>query len=137
MINTLIAGTYTPFAFLVVDRGWRIPILVVVWGSAALALAAERLWRDPPTRLLASLRLVLGWVAVIILPQIVSRVGVAGTVLLISGGCVYTIGAVVYARQRPDPIPHVFGYHEVFHALVVIAVACQYAAIAFFVLPLA
>ena len=69
------------------------------------------------------------------LPQIVDRIGVGGTTLLVGGGLAYTAGAVVYARRRPDPIPAAFGYHELFHALVVVAVACQYVAVAFFVLP--
>jgi hemolysin III len=72
-----------------------------------------------------------------VLPQIVDRIGAAGALLLVVGGLAYTIGAVVYVRQRPDPVPHVFGYHEVFHALVIVAVACQYAFVAFFALPTA
>jgi hemolysin III len=72
---------------------------------------------------------------VIAFPQIVGRIGVPGSVLLVVGGLAYTLGAIVYARERPDPVPHVFGYHEVFHGLVVVAVACQYSTIAFFVLP--
>ena len=64
-----------------------------------------------------------------------TRIGVPGSVLLVAGGLAYTLGAIVYARERPDPVPHVFGYHEVFHGFVVVAVVCQYSTIAFFVLP--
>ena len=71
----------------------------------------------------------------VVLPQIVERIGVPGTLLLAGGGVAYTAGAVVYARRRPDPVPDTFGYHELFHALVIVAVACQYAAVAFFVVP--
>ena len=77
----------------------------------------------------------LGWVGVIVFPQILDRVGAGGTTLLLVGGVAYTLGAVVYALKRPDPVPGVFGYHEVFHAFVIAAVACQYVAVAFFVLP--
>jgi hemolysin III len=69
------------------------------------------------------------------MPQIVGRIGIPGALLLVGGGLAYTTGAFVYARRRPDPVPHMFGYHELFHALVIVAVACQYAAVAFFVLP--
>ena len=71
----------------------------------------------------------------VVLPQIVDRIGISGALLLVGGGLAYTVGAVVYARRRPDPIPDTFGYHELFHALVIVAVACQYATVAFFVLP--
>ena len=78
----------------------------------------------------------LGWVAVVAFPELWSAMGVAGTLLVAAGGLLYTAGAVVYATQRPDPNPRVFGYHEVFHALV-IAAAAHFAAIAFFALPAA
>jgi len=77
----------------------------------------------------------LGWISLIILPQVVERLGIGATSLLFVGGVAYTAGAVVYARRTPDPFPHSFGYHEIFHALVVVALGCQYATIAFFVLP--
>jgi hemolysin III len=135
MIYTLIAGTYTPFGFLVLHPGWRVPILSTVWGGALLAIAVQWRWPGRPPWLAAALGVVLGWIAVIAFPQIVGRIGVPGSVLLVVGGLAYTLGAIVYARERPDPVPHVFGYHEVFHGLVVVAVACQYSTIAFFVLP--
>jgi hemolysin III len=135
MIFTLIAGTYTPFGFLVLQPGWRVPILTTAWGGALLAIAIQWCWPGRPTWLAAGLGVVLGWIAVIAFPQIVDRIGVAGSLLLMIGGVAYTLGAIVYARERPDPVPHVFGYHEVFHGLVVVAVACQYSTIAFFVLP--
>jgi hemolysin III len=77
--------------------------------------------------------LALGWGGLIVLPQLVVRLNPAAVVLLAAGGLAYTVGAIVYARQRPDPAPAVFGYHELFHALTIVAVACQYVAIAFFV----
>jgi len=136
-IYGLIAGTYTPIGLLVVQPGWRAPILATVWGLALLATTAKFTWRHAPIWVAPAVCVTLGWVAVIVLPQIVDRIGAAGALLLVVGGLAYTIGAVVYVRQRPDPVPHVFGYHEVFHALVIVAVACQYAFVAFFALPTA
>jgi hemolysin III len=134
-IYVLIAGTYTPFALLVLDDGWRLPILAVVWGGAALATTARLLWPDAPPWVVAATCVALGWVSVVVLRQVVERIGAGATALLVASGIVYTAGAVVYARRRPDPFPNVFGYHEVFHALVLVALACQYVTIAFFVLP--
>jgi hemolysin III len=90
---------------------------------------------NAPKWVAASIAIALGWVGGIVFPQILARVGAGGTTLLLVGGIAYTVGAVVYALKRPDPVPAVFGYHEIFHALVVAAVACQYVAVAFFVLP--
>jgi hemolysin III len=92
-------------------------------------------WIDAPKPLVAVLYVMLGWVAVAAFPDLVQELGVTSTALVVAGGLLYTAGAVVYALGRPDPVPTVFGYHEVFHALVIAAAALQYAAIAFFVLP--
>lgn len=135
MIYALIAGTYAPVGLLVIQPGWRLPILAAVWGGALLATAAKVAWPSAPTWVAPVVCVALGSVAVLVLPQIVDRIGVSGTLLLGGGGLSYLIGAVVYARRRPDPIPDTFGYHELFHALVIVAVACQYASVAFFVLP--
>jgi len=134
-IYALIAGTYTPIGLLILHPGWRAPILVTVWGVALIATAAKFAWRRAPSWLTPAVAVALGWVAVVVLPQIVDQIGLAGALLLVGGGLAYTVGAVVYVRRRPDPVPDVFGYHELFHALVVVAVACQYAVVAFFVLP--
>jgi hemolysin III len=134
-IYGLIAGSYTPVGLLVLDGNWRLVVLGVVWTGAAVAIALKFLWVDAPKWLSAVIGVGLGWVAVIVFPQIVDRVGIAGSLLVLAGGLAYTAGALVYALRRPDPLPAVFGYHEVFHALVIVAVAFQYSAIAFFVLP--
>lgn len=135
MIYALIAGTYAPIGLLALNRGWRVPILATVWGGAALAAAIKLVWAKPPIWLAPAISIALGWTAVIALPQIVGRIGIGGTLLLVAGGLAYTAGAVVYTRQRPDLAPATFGYHELFHALVIVAVACQYSTIVFFVLP--
>jgi hemolysin III len=134
-IYALIAGTYTPVGLLVLNGNWRLAVLGIVWIGAATAIALKFLWVDSPKWLSAAIGVALGWVAVVVFPQILDRVGIAGSLLVLAGGLAYTAGAVVYALRRPDPSPAVFGYHEVFHALVIVAVACQYSAIAFYVLP--
>ncbi len=135
MIYALVAGTYAPIGLLVVHPGWRVPLLAAAWGGALIATAAKLLWRNAPIWIAPAVCIALGWLAVVVLPQIVGSIGISGALLLVGGGLAYTVGALVYARRRPDPIPDMFGYHELFHALVIVAVACQYAAVAFFVLP--
>src|SRR5581483_2495106 len=91
-------------------------------------------WVRAPKRLSAAIGLALGWVGVVAFGQLL-KLPLAGLLLLVSGGLLYSLGAVIYARRRPDPIPHILGYHEVFHALTLGAAACQYVAVVFFVLP--
>jgi len=134
-IYILIAGTYTPFALIVLQPAWRLPILAVVWGGAVAATLGRLFRPHAPPWVAATTCVALGWVSVIVLPQIVDRIGLTPASLLIAGGIAYTAGALVYVRRKPNPFPETFGYHEVFHALVLVAVACQYTTIAFFVLP--
>ncbi len=134
-IFLLIAGTYTPYGLLVLSGAWRFSVLGVVWIGAALAIAQRLVWVDAPKWVPAVAGVSLGWVAIVAFPQILDATGVGGTALVVAGGLFYTLGAVVYALRRPDPVPHIFGYHEIFHALTILAAACQFAAIAFFVLP--
>jgi len=132
-IYLLIAGTYTPVSLLVLRGAWRPVVLTIVWGGATGAIVLKFVWVHAPKWLAAAIGLALGWVAVIALPQLIVHLHPAAVALLIVGGLAYTAGAVVYARRRPDPAPAVFGYHELFHALTIVGVACQYVAIAFFV----
>jgi hemolysin III len=134
-IYALIAGTYTAVGLLVLEGGLRAVVLGIVWIGAAAGIALKFLWVDGPKWLSAAIGISLGWVAVVAFPQILAGIGIAGSALVFAGGIAYTAGALVYALRRPDPVPAVFGYHEVFHALVIVAVACQYSAIAFYVLP--
>jgi hemolysin III len=134
-IYLLIAGSYTPVGLLVLERGWQVGILGVVWLGVAAAIALKLCWLDAPKWLAASIAIALGWAGVLALPQLWDSVGLAGCALLVGGGIAYTLGGIVYATERPDPAPAVFGFHEVFHVLVVVAVALQYAAIAFYVVP--
>jgi hemolysin III len=132
-VYLLIAGTYTPVSLLALHGNWRPAILAVVWTGTVAAIALKFLWVSAPKSLAAAIGLALGWVAVVALPELVHTVPAAGVALLVAGGLAYTAGAIVYARGRPDPVPSVFGYHELFHALTIVGVACQYVSIAFFV----
>jgi hemolysin III len=135
MIFVLIAGSYTPFALLALHGPVAIVVLVGVWAGALLGIVINLVWSDAPRWLHALLYVTLGWVAVAALPQLAGAIGVGGMILLGLGGVLYTLGAVVYAINRPDPVPSVFGYHEVFHTLVIAAAALQCAVIAFWILP--
>jgi hemolysin III len=133
MIYLLIAGTYTPFGLLVLSGAWQVTVLAIVWSGAAVAIGLKLVWIDSPKWVAAVLGIVLGWVGVVAFPQLTS-IGLGGIALLLAGGVLYTAGSIVYVRKRPDPHPTVFGYHEVFHAFVIAGAACQYAAVAFFIL---
>jgi hemolysin III len=135
MIFVLIAGSYTPFAMLVLHGPLATAILVAVWAGALFGVAFSLVWSSAPTWLHAGLYVLLGWVAVAALPQLGGAIGMGGLMLLCLGGVLYTLGAVIYAIKRPDPLPSVFGYHEVFHTLVIAAAALQCAVIAFWILP--
>ncbi|HEX6229743.1 MAG TPA: hemolysin III family protein [Solirubrobacterales bacterium] len=137
MIFFLIAGTYTPFALLVLDGPLADAILAVVWVGALAGAIVEIIWIEHPKWVSALIYLSFGWVAVVGFPSLWEEMGATGTLLVALGGLLYTIGAIVYATQRPNPNPRVFGYHEVFHAFVILAAAAHYAAVAFFALPAA
>jgi hemolysin III len=125
MIFLLIAGTYTPVGLLVLHGTLATVVLAVVWGGAVAGILLELAWTTAPRWLGGAVYLALGWVAVVATPQLFARLGMAGGLLIVAGGLVYSAGAAVYALRRPDPAPAVFGYHEVFH-LLVIAGACAH-----------
>ena len=134
-IYGLIAGTYTPFGLLVLRGHWRPVVLGIVWSGALAAVLLKFVWLDAPTWLSSVIGITLGWVGVVIAPQLLDELGRGGAALVLAGGVAYTAGALVYAFRRPDPYPAVFGFPEVFHVLVIAAVALQYSAVAFCVLP--
>jgi hemolysin III len=131
----LIAGTYTAFGLLALEGNWRPVVLGIVWIGALAAIVFKFSWIDAPTWISSVIGVALGWVGVIVFPQLLVEIGLGASLLVVAGGLLYTAGALVYAFRRPDPYPAVFGFHEVFHVLVIAAVACQYSAVAFFVLP--
>jgi hemolysin III len=134
-IYGLIAGTYTAFGLLALSGYWRWVVLSIVWAGTLAAIVFKFAWIDAPQWISAVIGVALGWIGVVISPQLLGEIGLAASLLVLAGGVLYTLGALVYALRRPDPRPAVFGFHEVFHLLVIAGVACQYAAVAFFVLP--
>jgi hemolysin III len=133
-IYLLIAGTYVPVCLLALDGAWRPVALSLVSLAAAAAIVVKFAWVAAPKWLAAATAISLGWVGVALVPQLAARLHPAAIILLAVGGIAYTVGAIIYARRRPDPFPSIFGYHELFHALTIVGVACQYVAIAFFVI---
>ena len=109
-------------------------MLSIVWSGAGAAILLKLCWPSTPKKLSAAIGLALGWVAVVAFGQLL-KLPATGLGLLLAGGLAYSVGAIVYALRKPDPIPHILGYHEIFHLLTVVAAGCQYAAIAFYVLP--
>ena len=132
MIFVLIAGTYTPFALLVMEGTMADVILVTVWACAAGGAILNLAWWNAPKWFTSLVYISTGWVAIAATPQLWSEIGPVGVGLLALGGLLYTAGAVIYATRRPDPRPEVFGYHEIFHALVIVASAVQFAVVAFY-----
>jgi hemolysin III len=133
-IFLLIAGTYTPFGLVALDGSWRVTVLAIAWTGALAAIVLKVAWIDAPRWVAALVAVCLGWVGVVALPEVHDSVGLTPLMLLGVGGLLYSAGAIIYALRRPDPAPSIFGYHELFHALVVAAAACQYVAVALFVL---
>ncbi len=135
MIFVMIAGTYTPVALLALKGALANTILVVLWCGALGGVVFKLVWIDAPKWLFAGVYAVLGLVTAAVFGELPAAIGWLGVSGLAVGGLLYLIGAVVYASGRPNPWPKVFGYHEVFHALVIVAAGLQYAVIAFAVLP--
>lgn len=129
MIFLFIAGTYTPFTLLAMPPATGTVVLAVVWGGALGGVALKMAWPSAPRWLSVPFYLAVGWVAVFVLPDLRHHAGLAGLVLLLAGGLLYTVGALGYASQRPRGWPATFGYHEFFHTSVTLAAACHYIAI--------
>lgn len=130
MIFVLIAGTYTPLSLLALRGAWRVSVLSAVWGAALLGTLLKMLRFDRMHRSMGILLyLALGWTALVVLPQALPHLGAASTVLLFTGGIFYTMGAVFFGLRWPDPDPRVFGYHEVWHSMVIGGSVCHYAMI--------
>ena len=136
MIFLLIAGTYTPFALLVLDPPWSWAILSLVWAGAIAGIVLKWIRIDGFVAVGAALYITLGWLAVVTMPQILRGLEGWTAALLLLGGILYTTGAIVLARKRPDPAPSTFGYHEIFHSFVVGGSACHYAVVLLVVLSI-
>jgi hemolysin III len=129
-IFLFIAATYTPFALLAIkgSLGWT--MLTVAWAGAVAGMVLSLAWIGAPKWLAAIVYLALGWVGVVAAPQLISGAGVAAATLVAVGGLLYTVGAIAYALKRPNRWPLTFGYHELFHVLVVAAASMQFVAVA-------
>jgi hemolysin III len=126
MIFVLIAGTYTPVSVLILDGPWEAVLLSLVWTGALIGVTMKMLRPDGLSITSAILYMTLGWLAVIALPQLLHSVTTPEAILMIAGGLLYTAGAIVFASKRPDGLPEVFGYHEIWHAFMVAAATCHY-----------
>ena len=128
-IFLFIAGSYTAFTLLASEGAFSVLLLALVWVAAVLGLALNLAWIESPKWVGSLAYLCVGWLGVIALPQLFSSLGVTAAVLVVVGGGLYTLGAVVYSMRWPDPFPAIFGFHEVFHTLVVAAAATQFVAV--------
>jgi hemolysin III len=137
MIFFLIAGTLTPFSVLVMEPPLSTALLIAVWGGALAGTVVELVWTDSPKWVSTLVYVAVGLIGAVGFPAIIVETGVVAGILVLGGGVLYITGAVIYALGRPDPSPAVFGYHEVFHALVIAAAAAHFAAVAFYALPAA
>ncbi len=135
MIFVLIAGTVTPFLWLVLDGRFADALLVAVWVGALAGIVVELIWIEAPKWVTALIYIAVGWIGALAFPSIVSDAGIGAGALIALGGVLYTAGAIIYARQRPDPNPEVFGYHEIFHVLVIAAATAHFVAVAIYALP--
>jgi len=133
MIFVLIAGSYTPFGLLVLPGTLGLVILIVAWSAALAGAVFKLVWIDAPGWLGAATYIAIGWIALVAAPELLERLGVTAVGALALGGVLYSAGAVIYAHKRPDPVPTVFGYDELFRLLVIVAAALQYAVVAFWV----
>ncbi|MGI8622511.1 MAG: PAQR family membrane homeostasis protein TrhA [Solirubrobacteraceae bacterium] len=137
MIFFVIAGTVTPFALLVLEGTFATALLIAVWGGALAGTVVELVWLDSPKWVAASVYVAVGVIGAVGFPAIAIETGPISGALIAAGGVMYLAGAVIYAVQRPDPNPAVFGYHEIFHVLVIAAAATHFAAVAFYAIPAA
>jgi hemolysin III len=135
MIFLLIAGTVTPFLLLVVGGTLGTALMIAVWAGALAGIFVEVVWVNSPRWVSVAVYLTVGWIGAIAFPSIVTNAGIGAGVLIATGGLLYTVGAVVYAKHRPDPRPATFGYHEIFHVLVVAAAVAHFTAIAIYAAP--
>jgi hemolysin III len=134
MIFILIAGTYTPLCLLALHGVWGVAMLATVWAGAITGIVLKQVDVDGMRRLSGFLYIALGWVSIVVMPQLFRNMSLTGSLLVVAGGLLYTLGAIVFAAKRPDPNPAVFGYHEIWHAFTAGAGLCHYAAVLLLIL---
>src|SRR5215210_1487124 len=136
-IFVLIAGTYTPFCLLALDGAWRWGLLALIWSLALCGVSLKLFWMGVPRWLSVVLYLGMGWVAVIAAPALLRAVPAGGMAWVLAGGLAYSAGALVYGIRRPNLVPGVFGFHEIWHLFVVAGSACHYWAVLRYLAPIA
>jgi hemolysin III len=136
-IFVLIAGTYTPFCLLALEGDWGGGLLGLIWGLALCGILLKLLWMDAPRWLSVALYLGMGWVALVAAPALFRAVPAGGMAWVLGGALAYSAGALIYGLKRPNPIPRVFGFHELWHLFVIVGSACHFWAVLRYVAPLA
>ena len=137
MIFVLIAGTYTPFCLLALNGAWREGLLGMIWGLALSGILLKLFWMEAPRWLSVALYLGMGWIAVIAAPALFLAIPPGGMTWVLGGGLLYTVGALIYGLKRPNLMPGVFGFHELWHLFVVAGSACHFWAVLHYIAPLA
>ncbi len=130
MIFVLIAGTYTPLCLLAASDAWGLSLLALVWSIAGMGVVLKLVWPDAPRWLGVGLYMATGWIALVAATELADWFALVPLLLLAGGGLLYSAGGVIYALRRPDPFPSVFGYHEVFHVLVIAGSVLHYSLVA-------
>lgn len=126
MIYVLIAGTYTPLILLALNGYWKWSSITIVWILAIAGIIIKLVWFRAPRWLSTMLYLGMGWLSIIIMPVLIRNFSKAGLIWLLGGGLAYTVGAIIYGTKKPDPIPKVFGFHEIWHIFVLAGSFCQF-----------
>ena len=137
MIFVLIAGTYTPFCLLALDGAWQAGLLALIWSLALCGILLKLFWMDAPRWLSVALYLGMGWVALVAAPALFRAVPIGGMAWVLAGALAYTTGALIYGFKRPNPVPGVFGFHELWHLFVMAGSACHFWAVLGYIAPLA
>jgi hemolysin III len=135
-IFILIAGTYTPVCVLALEGGWRAGLLGLIWTLALCGVALKLLWMEAPRWLSVGVYLAMGWLAVIAASAIFRAIPYGGIAWILGGGLVYSAGALIYALKRPNLVPGVFGFHELWHLFVLAGSACHFWAILHYIAPI-
>jgi hemolysin III len=134
MIFVLIAGTYTPLCLLALSGVWSVVMLATVWAGAITGIVLKQVNIDGLKRVSGFLYISLGWASIVSMPQLFHKMSGPAFTLVVVGGLLYTLGAIVFAAKRPDPYPAVFGYHEIWHAFTAGASLCHYSAVLLLIL---
>jgi hemolysin III len=132
MIFFMIAGTYTPFSLLILNGFWRWSILIIVWILALLGLFFKLYYIHASRSLYTTIYLLMGWIIIFAIYPLYKNLSIYGLIWLVIGGLFYTVGAMIYAIKKPDPIPNIFGFHEIWHIFVILGTTSHYIAIYFY-----